>query len=356
MLMYILNNLCQNSSFLTALLIFKSVVCIICILVPILFMFRVFVPFFRSVITSQNVKEHLPSIFKSFVAGLIVFLIPSFFQFLFVDFLGTDDHVISTCFVNASLDKINYYKELEAEERKAALEEEKKEKEAAMQERLEEERAKNEEIYKQRLEKERQEALENGGSTTNSISSGKKTIHIGDSRTVGMCASITGDWSNCQFSNGGAMYNGDDIYIAQGSMGYSWFVSTAVPAVNSILKSNPDVHYNIVSYMGVNYLLSDIQQYIPKYNELASGAWAGHNIVVVSVNPVNESIEAQHGYSTKNSDIQSFNSQLKNGIDTSKIKYCDVYNQIVGSFSTSDGLHYSSSTYQNIYDLAKGCL
>ena len=46
-----------------------------------------------------------------------------------------------------------------------------------------------------------------------------KNIIIGDSRTVGMCASITGDRTNCQFNNGGPFVNGDDIYIAQGSIG-----------------------------------------------------------------------------------------------------------------------------------------
>jgi hypothetical protein len=171
-----------------------------------------------------------------------------------------------------------------------------------------------------------------------------------------MCASITGDWTRCQFNNGGAFVNGDDIYIARGSMGYSWFNSTAISAVNNIIASNPDTTFNIYSLMGVNFLLSDIDKYIPAYNSLANGAWKEHNVILVSVNPVDEVKEAQNGYSTKNVDIITFNTKLKNGtIGSSNIKYCDTFNVVKNNLGTSDGLHYSSSTYKDIYNSMKSC-
>ena len=102
-----------------------------------------------------------------------------------------------------------------------------------------------------------------------------------------MCASITGDWTNCQFNNGGDFVYGDDIYIAQGSMGYSWFNSKAVAAVNDII--------------------------------------------------------------TFNSKLESCTSGVAN------IKYCDTYNSVICNLGTSDGLHYTASTYKSIYSNMISC-
>ena len=192
------------------------------------------------------------------------------------------------------------------------------------------------------------------GSTTSNVK-GTSNIIIGDSRTVQMCATFTGDWSGC--GTGAPRVNGNDVYVAKGAMGYSWFESTAIPNTNSILSSNNGTTYNIFSLMGVNFLLYDIDKYIPKYNELADGAWSKHRIILVSANPVNEAVEAQYGYSTKNSDIELFNSKLKAGTSGKKnISYCDVYNQIKGNFGTGDGLHYDGNTYKAIYNAMMNCV
>ena len=109
------------------------------------------------------------------------------------------------------------------------------------------------------------------------------------------------------------------------------------------------------SYLGFNE--DYISQSIQKYNELANGAWSKHNLILVSVNPVNEAIEAQHGYHTKNVNIISFNNQLKAGTSgKANIKYCDTYNLINGNFQTGDGLHYSGGTYKDIYNGMMGCV
>jgi hypothetical protein len=139
-------------------------------------------------------------------------------------------------------------------------------------------------------------------------------------------------------------------------MGYTWFNGTAINAVNSLINAYPDVTFNIYSLMGVNFLLYDIDKYIPKYIELANGAWKNHNLILVSVNPVDEVKEAQNGYSTKQADIITFNNKLKNGTaGVANIKYCDTYNSVISSLQTSDGLHYASSTYNAIYSSMKSC-
>ena len=108
--------------------------------------------------------------------------------------------------------------------------------------------------------------------------------------------------------------------------------------------------------MGVNFLLSDIDKYIPTYNNLANGSWSKHNLILVSVNPVDEAKEAQYGYSTKNSNIITFNNKLKSGTSgVANIKYCDTYNAVIGNLGTSDGLHYTATTYKSIYSNMMSC-
>lgn len=376
--MYFLFELCNDSGMLTVFLVLKYLFSIICIIIPLLLIYRCVVPLFKTVTSGKEFNGDLGPMFKSLVAGLIIFLLPGLFNFVFTDLIGYSNS-FSQCITNADASFINELKKAEAEGRAAEVLKQREELMTASSEREKLEKEKNEKIKAEREQKEEQERLEqeqanqseassgssgnndsvsgsSPGSSNINLSGGQKNIIIGDSRTVGMCASITGDWTNCQFSNGGAFVNGNDIYIAQGSMGYSWFNSTAVSAVNNIISSNPNVKFNIYSLMGVNFLLSDIDKYIPTYNNLASGSWSNHNLILVSVNPVDEEVEAQHGYSTKNSNIITFNNKLKNGISgVANIKYCDTYNAIINNLGTSDGLHYTSSTYKDIYNNMISC-
>lgn len=362
--MNVLFDLCTNSNVLTVFYILKIVFRIVCIIIPIIFMYRVFVPMFKTVISGKTISDHLSGIFKSFIAGLAIFLLPSILSFVFEDLLG-EKIPVTSCFTNAEVDIIKSYKQKEDEERKESLKNYKDQLNKDLADQAEKEKEENDKIgemldkNKDKLEQEQNSNnnIEGSPSSSNTnLKTSARNIIIGDSRTVGMCAHITGDWTNCQFSNGGAFVSGDDIFIAQGSMGYSWFNSTAVSAVNNIISSNPDTTFNIYSLMGVNFLLSDIDMYIPKYNELASGSWSDHNLILVSVNPVDEAKEAQNGYSTKNSNIITFNNKLKSGTSgISNIKYCDTYNPAMNSLSTSDGLHYTSSTSMVIYNTMMSC-
>lgn len=362
--MNVLFDLCTNSNVLTVFYILKIVFRIVCIIIPIIFMYRVFVPMFKTVISGKTISEHLSGIFKSFIAGLAIFLLPAILSFVFEDLLG-ERIPVTSCFTNAEIEIIKSYKQKEDEERKESLKNYKDQLNKDLADQAEKEKEENDKIgemldkNKDKLEQEQNSNNNIGGSPSSSntnLKTSARNIIIGDSRTVGMCAHITGDWTNCQFSNGGAFVSGDDIFIAQGSMGYSWFNSTAVSAVNNIISSNPDTTFNIYSLMGVNFLLSDIDMYIPKYNELASGSWSDHNLILVSVNPVDEAKEAQNGYSTKNSNIITFNNKLKSGTSgISNIKYCDTYNPAMNSLSTSDGLHYTSSTSMVIYNTMMSC-
>ena len=376
--MYLLFEMCNDSGILTVFLILKYLFNIICTIIPLILIYRGFVPLFKAVTSGKEFSGELGPIVKSIIAGLIIFLLPGLFNFIFTDIVGYSNS-FSQCVTNAELDFIKELKKAESEGRAAEVLKQREELMKASEERDKLEKEKNDKIKEEIKKKEEQERLEqeqanqnasggngsnNGsnssggspGSSNVNLSGGEKNIIIGDSRTVGMCASITGDWTHRQFSNGGAFVSGNDIYIAQGSKGYSWFNSTAVSAVNSIISSNPNVKFNVYSLMGVNFLLSDIDKYIPTYNSLANGAWNNHNLILVSVNPVDEAKESQNGYSTKNANIVTFNNKLKNGTaGVSNIKYCDTYNSIINNLGTSDGLHYTSTTYKAIYNSMMSC-
>lgn len=177
-------------------------------------------------------------------------------------------------------------------------------------------------------------------STATRKSSSSVVVFLGDSRTVQMYAYNSGSWSNANYSDGGAHTIGNDVYIAQGSMGLSWMKSTGISAASSYLNSGAA----LVILMGVNDL-GNASSYVSYINSNVSSWTAnGSNIYFVSVNPCNGS------YSYLNSSINSFNSSLKSGLD-SKVKYIDTNSNL--TFKTTDGLHYNEETSKNIYNYIK---
>ena len=168
-----------------------------------------------------------------------------------------------------------------------------------------------------------------GDTTTTSSTVGDGTyIFIGDSRTVQMKSHV-GDNS--------------DIWSCKGSMGLDWMKSTGIPNITANIKS----HSKIVILMGVNDLYQ-VNAYISYINEKAS-EWnnLGASVYFVSVNPCDGS------YSHLNSQITSFNSEIKNGLN-SNITYLDSNSYLYSvGFSTTDGLHYDQATSKKIYNYIK---
>lgn len=344
-------DLCNSSSVMRLALLISYVIKIITIFIPLLLFFKCFQYCFKHVLNGEPLSKSFPDISKKFFTALIVFFIPTIFSFVFnmIGIYSDKIERLNSCFSNLSLEYIQKLEQQEYEELNKKDEDTSGVSSSSSQ-------GNNSNSSNSNNNSNNSNSGGSIPSSNNSLSTASANIIIGDSRTVGMCATLTGDWTRCQFSNGGAYYNGNDVYIAQGSQGFSWFNSTAISAVNNIISSNPDTIFNIYSLMGVNFLLSDIDKYIPKYIELANGSWRNHNLILVSVNPVNEAVEAKYGYSTKNSNIISFNNKLKNGtINVSNIKYCDTYNTVLSSLSTSDGLHYNASSYKVVYNAMVSC-
>lgn len=183
----------------------------------------------------------------------------------------------------------------------------------------------------------------NGTSGSVPSSSGKKVVFIGDSRTVQMYAYLTGNWSSPNYSSGGVHTVGNDIFIAQGSMGLDWLKSTGIPVGKSYFSSGTSV----VILMGVNDL-HNIDQYISYLNQnIASWKKTGSQFYYVSVNPCTGS------YNSMNSKIANFNSKLQRNLSSS-FHWIDTYSYLSSSgYSTTDGLHYDNETSNKIYNYIK---
>ena len=158
----------------------------------------------------------------------------------------------------------------------------------------------------------------------------KKIIMIGDSRAQDM-HEVVGD-AGCLWS------------FKVGS-GYEWMVSTGVPAVESSIGKGAAV----VIMMGVNDVVDPfrISMYASYINQKAA-EWKsrGAETYYVSINPVDDS----RSLTEHNSDIVFWNDTIRT-ILSEDVVYVDTFNLISGYFGTVDGLHYTSDTYRQIFEL-----
>ena len=245
---------CTEPNILQVFYILKLALNIVFIVIPIVFMVMIFKDIFMAVVNSKP-DDELKAVFsksiKRFIAAIIVFSLPSIFSFVFTD-LVTVDASLLVCFENASLDKINEYKTMSEEERKADAAKRKEELNKAAKERNELEDKKNEQIKKEREEKEKQEAAENqanGSSTVTGNSnneylalktySGSKTVNYWElvppniSKKPALVVFLHGS-GECgnpsgmlrtglpKFMNNGSLNSYDAIFIAPNTSNCSW--------------------------------------------------------------------------------------------------------------------------------------
>lgn len=150
-----------------------------------------------------------------------------------------------------------------------------------------------------------------------------RVVYIGDSRTEGL-RDVNSDSKN--------------TFICLSSMGYDWMLSTAFPQAESYASSGTA----FVILMGVNDLYHQ-NSYISAINQKAA-EWKKKGAVVyfASVGPV------QNDPYTSNSEIESFNRALKNGL-SSDVGYIDLYGELNKSgYQTVDGTHYTNAVSKNI--------
>ena len=179
-------------------------------------------------------------------------------------------------------------------------------------------------------------------SSSSSIDTSKPTIFVGDSRTAGMRDAV----SEMNTSN----------TIAQVSAGYDWFLSTAIPNVNSKLESGDS--FSIISWMGLNGLGKDEQSginmannYFNKYKELAEGDWSSNIIYVVSLGPVKD----ESTYYVDMPAVNGFNNKMRDLISASAISNLRFIDLNLGvddiTYYDDEGIHYNNDNYQKIYNI-----
>lgn len=175
-----------------------------------------------------------------------------------------------------------------------------------------------------------------------SVSNQNKSItFVGDSRTVGMYASVAGDSSKTGTNTPIVGKFGKHRFIAKVGVGDSWFRDQGAELVRNNLQSNGI----IVIWLGVNNLSP--ASYIDIIKEQLSGKVNGNKIYYLSVGPCDGS------YSHLNSEIVKFNGTIKSLLPPG-VKFIDIYDFIKdglesGKLGTNDGLHYNAETYQAIY-------
>jgi len=154
-----------------------------------------------------------------------------------------------------------------------------------------------------------------------------KFIFVGDSRFVGMETYKTEK----------------DKFVCKTSEGLSYFKRQ-----EATIKSAETDNSVVIIGLGVNDLGAD--NYVQYVNSLSSSLKS--QIYFLTVNPVEESKANNNGYSRTNSEIDAFNTTIKNNAKDYKIIDTNSYLKENG-YTTVDGLHYDSATYKKIYNYIK---
>lgn len=151
-------------------------------------------------------------------------------------------------------------------------------------------------------------------------------LFVGDSRTVGMAMALEKS-------------HGFIDHESKSGSGFSYFKTLD----NRIRKSGADC---LVIGFGVNDL-NNLDKYINYANIL--GEDLSIPVFFLTVNPVDEAKAGRNGYHIKESDIDRFNTGLKEGASFYTVIDTNDY-LISEGFETMDGLHYRDETYESIYN------
>ncbi len=246
--------LCTDPHFLQVFYILKVTFKIVLTIVPIVFMIMIFKDIFMAVVNAKP-QDELTSIvsksIKRFISAIIVYFLPSLFTFIFTDLVPVDS-TMNVCFTNASIEKIEEYKNMSEEERK----EEAKNRQEALKDaaiKREEKEEKEDEAQKEAIkDREEQEQQVTGGNGTSTVTgnssnpnlvlksySGVKNVKYWElvpeniSNKPGLVVFLHGS-GECgnpssmlytglpKFMNNGSLDNYDAIFIAPNTAACSW--------------------------------------------------------------------------------------------------------------------------------------
>lgn len=156
-------------------------------------------------------------------------------------------------------------------------------------------------------------------------------VFVGDSRYVAM----------------EPMKGPNDTFICDNGVGRFFLTQN----MNQILEAASAPESRIVIGLGVNDITSS-DEYIDMLKDLRNKTNA--EIFYVLVNPVDDYWCSANGYTISNEQIDKFNTQIINGLKDVDITIIDSNSHLkeIG-YACSDGLHYTTDTYINIFQYLK---
>ena len=323
--------ICEDLGIIKTLYFIKIVVKITMILVPIIIIVRLMYVLLKSLFKNdehQNKKLVKESIIK-IIVGASMFFIPTIVN-VFVGFVATPNNYF-LCIDNANAEYIKFLTEIE--NKKFAEEIEKLQK---------------------RNEKINTIVSSNTPSTSTSNLEYKNLndIYVGDSKTVGMYRAVVGQSSSGTVKK---VYE-NNYWFAKWAQGYKWFKATAYPETEKKLKTE---NYNFYHLLGANDLKTQdrAKDYVNLLEQLAK-KYPNSRFVVVSVTPIDDVKIKKKGYKVRNHEAIAFNEKYINAVKEKglpNLVYCDIYSSIISSFETTDGLHYTKTTYKRVFSLLDNC-
>ncbi len=181
-----------------------------------------------------------------------------------------------------------------------------------------------------------------------------KVIFVGDSRTVGMNATLNKQMSS-SVTQGVA-------FVASAGQGLSWFRSEGyTQLLKEINKAEGNRPVAVVFNLGVNDM-ANAGNYISYMTGIASTLKSKNcKLFYMSVNPLNSIMITKAGKGARTeAQVREFNSKIRSGL-AANYKFIDTYSALMkNGYGTNasyvgvdrgsdDGLHYTTKTYKRIY-------
>ncbi len=360
-----MTNVCTMPEVMEVMLIINKVVDALKILVPIIILITGIYSFFKAVLADDDkqIKDAASLLIIKLLVGAMIFFIPIIVNS--VSKIVAPNSNFTLCFMVKSKDEVYKayasYAYKMVNKARGTLSKEDYENAVYYVSKMENGSSKT--SYEEKLKdikeligaKNKQNNTSNNGSSSsgnnNANQSGNKTqsnassygdIFVGDSRTLAY---------NYQLS----LRSTDAIYATTSGAARE-FKSDFAKALSKI-NSDSSHRYSLIFNYGVNNLSQDwVSIYKDAINQVGNRA----NILIVSVNPCNDSIAKY----CKNSNIVAFNNKLRNAFASgySNVKYCDTYTPFVNTpnykkmIEVISGVHYTKSGSMLIYNQIQACL
>lgn len=375
-----MNNICSMPEIMEAMLILNRVLGILKILIPIVVIITGMYSYFKATLSNgdPDLKASFHLLMAKMMVAASVFFIPTIINSIMKTAFPNSNY--TACFSNISRETINKtylaYAKKTLEKVEKTLEKGDYDEASFYVSKIQNETVRKN--YKQRLKTAYDKIVEktkkelpndpniggidtdpkpsnpSGGSQGGDISGGNGyTPNVGTSKGYGNL--LVGDSRTVGLKNQVSLRSTDHIYATTGGSLNAFNTDVA----NAISKINSDSshRYNLVLNYGVNGINQD---WVTAYKNVIAKVGNKANILIVSVNPCNDSIARY----CRNQNIKVLNNKLKSAFSSgySNVKYCDTFTPFINTpnytsmIETKEGIHYTKQGGAFIYSRIQSCL